>query len=75
MPYYIYKISNFPVRQLHKLEEHAVFGAASARAKALRAEAVSGEDGVIKVIFADNELHAEDLLSQVRAAQPNPADD
>jgi len=75
MPYYIYKISNFPVRQLHKLEEHAAFGAASVRAKALRSEAGSSDDGMIKVIFADNELHAEDLLSQVRAAQPNPADD
>jgi len=75
MPYYIYKISNFPVRQLHKLEEHAAFGAASARAKALRTETVSAEEGMVKVIFADNELHAEDLLSQVRAAQPNPTDD
>jgi len=75
MPYYIYKISNFPVRQLHKLEEHAAFGEASARAKALRTETVSAEEGMIKVIFADNELHAEDLLSQVRSPQPNPADD
>jgi hypothetical protein len=75
MPYYIYKISNFPIRQLQRLEEHAAFGEASACAKALRSEAVSGEEGVIKVIFADNELHAEDLLSQVRSAQPNPADD
>ncbi len=73
MPYYIYKISSFPIRQLQRLEEHAAFGAASARAKVLRSEC--GEDGMIKVIFADNELHAEDLLSQVRPAQPNPADD
>jgi hypothetical protein len=73
MPYYIYKISSFPIRQLRRLEEHAAFGAASARAKTLRGE--SGEDAIIKVIFADNELHAEDLLSQVRSAQPNPADD
>ena len=73
MPYYIYKISSFPIRQLQRLEEHAAFGAASTHAKTLRSE--SGEDAIIKVIFADNELHAEDLLSQVRAAQPNPADD
>ena len=73
MPYYIYKISSFPIRQLQRLEEHAAFGAASARAKSLRSE--FGEDAIIKVIFADNELHAEDLLSQVRSAQPNPADD
>jgi hypothetical protein len=75
MPYYIYKISNFPIRRLQRLEEHAAFGEASARAKALRSETVPREEGVIKVIFAENELHAEDLLSQVRSAQPNPADD
>jgi hypothetical protein len=75
MPYYIYRISDFPIRQLQKLEQHAAFGEASARAKRLRAEAAPGAAGVIKVIFADSELQAEDLLSQVRAAQPNPADD
>lgn len=75
MPYYIYKISTFPIHRLEKLEHHAAFGAASARAKALRAEQVSAEQATIKVIFADNELHAEDLLSQLRSPQPNPADD
>lgn len=75
MPYYIYRISNFPIRQLQMLEQQAAFSAASARAKLLRAEGAAGAEGAIKVIFADSELHAEDLLSQVRAAQPNPADD
>ncbi len=75
MPYYIYSISTFPIRRLQKLEQHASFPEASARAKVLRAAAAAGSEGVIKVIFADSELHAEDLLSQLRAAQPNPADD
>ena len=75
MPYYIYRISTFPIRRLEKLDQHAAFGDASARAKALRAETASAGEATIKVIFADNELHAEDLLSQVRAPQPNPADD
>lgn len=75
MPYYIYKVFSFPIRRLEKLEQHAAFRDASARAKALRATLTSAEEGSIKMILADNELHAEDLLSQQRAPQPNPDDD
>jgi hypothetical protein len=75
MPYYIYKVFNFPIRRLEKLEQHDAFRDASARAKVLRATLASAEAGVIKVILADNELHAEDLLSQQRSPQPNPDDD
>jgi hypothetical protein len=75
MPYYIYKVSSFPIRRLQKLEQHAAFRDASARAKVLRAEVSFAEQGSIKMILADNELHAEDLLSRQRAPQPNPDDD
>lgn len=75
MPYYIYKVASFPIRQLEKLEQHDGFRDASARAKALRATLTPAAAGSIKVILADNELHAEDLLSQQRAPQPNPDDD
>jgi hypothetical protein len=75
MPYFIYKVSSFPIRRLEKLEQHAAFRDASARAKVLRAESASAREGLIKVILADDELHAEDLLSQQRSAQPNPDDD
>lgn len=75
MPYYIYRISTFPIHRLEKLEQHAAFRDASARAKVLRAALTTAEEGMIKVILADNELHAEDLLSQLRAPQPNPDDD
>jgi hypothetical protein len=75
MPYYIYKVFSFPIRRLEKLEQHQAFRDASARAKVLRAAQTSAEDGLIKVILAENELHAEDLLSQQRAPQPNPDDD
>ena len=54
---------------------NAAFPLASARAKMLRAESSSADAGSTKVILADNELHAEDLLSQQRAPQPNPDDD
>jgi len=75
VPYYIYKVFSFPIRRLEKLEVHDAFRDASARAKALRAAQSSAEQGSIKVILADNELHAEDLLSQVRSPQTNPDDD
>ena len=75
MPYYIYKVSSFPIRRLEKLEQHPAFRDASARAKVLRAALTSAKEGSIKVILADNELHAEDLLSQQRSPQPNPDDD
>lgn len=75
MPYYIYRVRSLPVHQLEKIEQHAAFGAASLRAKTLRAEQDAADQARIKVIFADNELQAEDLLSQVRTPQPNPADD
>lgn len=75
MPYYIYKVSSFPMRRLEKIEQHAVFRDASARAKVLRSEPAAAEAGAIKLILADNELHAEDLLSQQRPPQPNPDDD
>lgn len=75
MPYYIYKVFSFPIRRLEKLEQHQAFRDASARAKALRATLTPDEAGSIKMILADNELHAEDLLSQLRAPQPNPQDD
>lgn len=75
MPYYIYKISTVPIRRLEKLEQYAAFRDASARAKVLRAALTSAEAGSIKMILADNELHAEDLLFQLRPPQPNPDDD
>ena len=75
MPYYIYKVSSFPMRRLEKLEQHAAFRDASARAKVLRAESASSGEASIKMILADNELHAEDLLTQQRSPQPNPDDD
>ena len=75
MPYYVYKIFETPIRRLEKLEQHDAFRAASDRAKLLRSELASDATCVIKVIFAENELHAEDLLNQVRAPAPNPQDD
>jgi hypothetical protein len=68
MPYYVYRV--FPFRRLERVEAAASFGAASARAKALRASPERPADCAIKVIFAADEHEAEDLLSQVREPAP-----
>jgi hypothetical protein len=67
MPYYIFRVK--PFAQLEKLEEHRVFRDASLRAKALRAD--QGRDAPpIKVIYAETQQQAEDLLCQVRDPAP-----
>ena len=68
MPYYIYRVK--PFAQLEKLSEHAAFAQASSQAKTLRAAQAAGVTDKIKVIFAENELQAEDLLCQVRDPAP-----
>lgn len=69
MPYYIYRVRQIgPVRQLEKLAEHTVFKEASAAAKHLRQEAGDVAHVRIQVIFGENELQAEEALSEVRPA-------
>lgn len=72
MPYYIYLIK--PFMQLEKLSEFAIYNDASAHAKALRVQQTADAPGKIKIMFADNELQAEDLLSQVRTPGPKGDD-
>ncbi|MEW6706543.1 MAG: hypothetical protein AB1430_16975 [Pseudomonadota bacterium] len=71
MPYYVYRVK--PFAQLEKLAEFGAFRDASAHAKALRAAAGAERGAKVKVMFAENELMAEDLLCQVR--DPGPAGD
>jgi hypothetical protein len=73
MPYYVYRVG--PLGVLTKLAEFPAFREASAHAKAARASPASTLPGRVKVMFADNELAAEDLLSQVREAGPTIGDD
>ncbi len=75
MPYFVYRIENVPIRRLEKLSVFEVFKEASAFAKQQRASQDLPEGVVIKVIHAENELVAEDLLSQVREAPPRIGDD
>lgn len=68
MPYYIYRVK--PFGQLDKLEEHGAFAAASSQAKTLRAALPPDIPDKVKVIFAENEWQAEELLCQVRESGP-----
>ncbi len=74
MPYYIYKIHS-PLKNLEMLSTHASFKEASGAVKELRASSNPAEGATLRMIFADNELQAEDLLSQVRPPEPMVGDD
>ena len=69
MPYFVYRVTRAPLLQLEKLAVFDKYAEASQRAKTLRADADPAREA-IKVIHAEAELHAEDLLSQVREAAP-----
>lgn len=71
MPYYIYRLG--PLTPLEKLAEFDAFKAASTHAKALRSAPGQAPQSRIKLMFADSEALAEELLSQVR--EPGPAGD
>ncbi len=71
MPYYIYRMG--PFGQLHKLAEFPAFKPASAFAKELRNAPGTPPQGRIRVMFANTELLAEELLCQVR--EPGPLGD
>lgn len=75
MPYYIYKIFDFPLKRVEKIEEHEVFKTGSERSKTLRKELAMTERCNVKMIFAENEIQAEDLLMQVREPAPELGDD
>ena len=69
MPYFLYQIRQADdlglVKQLELLQVHDVYRAAGKAAKQLRAE--QAVEGVIyKVMFAENQLEAEEKLSEKR---------
>ena len=73
MPYFVYKV--FPMRLLEKIQEFESFKDASKHAKELRTKLTPQDNYTIKVIFGENELAAEDILSQVREPQPMTGED
>jgi len=69
MPYYLYKISTLEgidlVKNLELLEVHDSFRTAKQQAKKLRADSTAKEFSY-KVMFADNQLSAEEQLMEKR---------
>lgn len=69
MPYYVYRIENAEFAMLKKLElinEFESFQDAKKFAKSTRAAQSPDDNAVIKVMFADNQLHAEEQLMEKR---------
>lgn len=64
MPYFVFEIKTFG--RFHKVAEHAVFADASRQAKQLRARADLEPGSTVKVMFAENEVQAVDLLCEPR---------
>jgi hypothetical protein len=78
MPYFIYNVhttAGLAIKQLEKVGQFPTFKEASTEAKRLRADPELAAGCAVKVIFAENELQAEDLLSQVREPEPMIGDD
>lgn len=75
MPYYIYKVFDFPLKRVEKIEQHDVYRQGADRSKVLRRELALTEQCNVKMMFAENELQAEELLMQVREPAPELGDD
>ena len=75
MHYFIYRITERPIRQLAKLEQHDIYRSASARVKQLRSELPADANATVRMIHTETELHAEDLLNQIREPAPELGDD
>ena len=73
MPYFIYKVG--PLNILTKQGEAESFKEAKAVANELRKQLSPTSGQTIKMIFAENELAAEDTLSQPRELDASLAGD
>ncbi|MGD8926831.1 MAG: hypothetical protein PVG20_08260 [Thioalkalispiraceae bacterium] len=69
MPYFVYHIKQGPtaiIKNLELLKEFESFKDAKQFAKQARAKQGDGEDVQIKVMFADNQLQAEEQIQETR---------
>lgn len=73
MPYFIYEIG--PLNILNKRDQASSYKEAKAIANTLRKKLDPNTGAQIKMIFAENELQAEDTLSQPRELDPSLAGD
>ena len=69
MPYFIYRIKPGPtslIKNIELIKEFDVFKEAKEFAKQERIDQADGEDIQIKVMFADNQLLAEEQIMEKR---------
>lgn len=69
MPYYVYKMESAELAMLKQLEligEYEKFKDAKNFARTTRAEQTAEDNAEIKVMFADNQLAAEEMLMEKR---------
>ena len=71
MPYYIYKVQDTVgtglVKTLSLVDSFGNFKEAKQAVRTLRAQGDEGDSEYLKIVFADSELHAEELLQEKRA--------
>lgn len=70
--YYIYKINQIPgsmVKNLHKVDQFESYKEAKKQVSALRNNKAGDELALYKIIFAENELDAEEKLQEKREEQ------
>jgi hypothetical protein len=73
VPYFVYRV--FAFRRLEKVDEAPTYGAAAAITKALRADPARPPDCAVRLVFAESEMQAEELLTHVREKAPGLAGD
>jgi len=69
MPYFVYRMENAELamlKQLELIEKFDKFKDAKLFARNTRAEQAEGDAADIKVMFADNQLAAEEMLMEAR---------
>lgn len=74
MPYFIFSVEHQPIPRLQVLGERAAYPEAAREARSLRATLAPQQPRKIRIVFADNQLAAEDLLLTPREAMPDGDD-
>jgi len=72
MPYFVYRIAQGPstvVKQLEKISQHEQFKPAKLEVRELRSKIEPGIPHEYKIMFAENELEAEEKLQEKREEQ------
>lgn len=75
MPYYVFKVTTFPFKQFELAGQFDAFREASAYAKDMRKSMTPDNKVMVKVMFGENQLQAEDVLNQEREPQPMTGED